>query len=219
MLTPLTEIGKWRPENWGTSFAHIFTVRQRSCGKVMFLVVSVCLFRGEVPVQTPGQPNPTLPSYRILAWGPPPPANLFNLGLNCTGSHAPRHVQTCSLWSMDCRQAGSWHSTGMPSCSILRSNAHRGWTLIVHETGLINREFMCRFQQYLSYVQVALSNRYTITWIYSRLVTKKTRKHSSRARTARFSGSVHRQTLPFGGRAPPPLDTDPHTHEQNDRHV
>ena len=36
------------------------------------------------------------------------------LGPHCT--ETPRHIQTCSLWSIDCRKAGGWHSTEMPSC-------------------------------------------------------------------------------------------------------
>ena len=37
---------------------------------------------------------------------PPPPVQ----------GPAPRHIQTSSLWIMDCRKAGSSHSTEMPSC-------------------------------------------------------------------------------------------------------
>ena len=29
---------------------------------------------------------------------------------------SPGHVQTCSLYRPDSWQAGSWHSTGIPSC-------------------------------------------------------------------------------------------------------
>ena len=43
----------------------------------------------------------------------PDPASLPVQG---PSSSAPRHVQTCSLWSSDCRRAGSWHFTEIPSC-------------------------------------------------------------------------------------------------------
>ena len=45
------------------------------------------------------------------------------LGLRCTGT-TPRNVQTCSLCSPYCRQAGSWHSTEMPSCLSCQMELH-----------------------------------------------------------------------------------------------
>ena len=77
----------------------------------MFSVVRVCaiLFRGHPQVTTVndaiGQSQitwDTHPSPSPLLYNAPPPTH--------------RHVQTCSLCSPDCRQAGGWHSTEMPSC-------------------------------------------------------------------------------------------------------
>ena len=56
----------------------------------------VSIFSTEIPVQGPFP-------HRILA--PSPPLYRDPLG----------HVQTCSLWSSDSRQAGGWHSTEIVS--------------------------------------------------------------------------------------------------------
>ena len=66
-----------------TYFKRIITAHQRSCGRVMFSVVSAHM-EGKV-VQGP----------------------------------LPEHIQTSSLWSADCRQAGDCHSTEMPSCYLV----------------------------------------------------------------------------------------------------
>ena len=50
--------------------------------------------------------------------GTPPSWTCSNL-FTWTSPHKPplpRHVQTCSVCTPDCRQAGGWHSTEIPSC-------------------------------------------------------------------------------------------------------
>ena len=72
------------------------TARQRSCWEVMFLVMSVILF-GEGSPQRAQPPSPDM--FKILQLGP-----------HCTRTHPqPTYVQTCLLWNVDCRRAGSWH--------------------------------------------------------------------------------------------------------------
>ena len=93
------------------------------------MCLSVCS-RG--PCTEP-QPRP-LPLYRTLALPPlyrtltplriqnfspaPDMFKLVKLGFHCAGSH-PKHVQTCSLWSTYCQQAGSFHAAEMPSCLFI----------------------------------------------------------------------------------------------------
>ena len=84
--------------NGSTAFLHpvdlllIITARQRSCGKDMFSVVSVCLsvcqlvilsvcLYAEVPIQEPPAP---LPPTLICS-------NLFSLDITIQGPHPPRH--------------------------------------------------------------------------------------------------------------------------------
>ena len=114
------------------TFWCVIIPRQRSFGKVMFSVVSVCHFvYGGVLVQGPG-----LPLYRVPAPAtqnmlnlvqlatslykdsPPDMFKLFNM--DPTLQWFPGHLQICPLWSTDCRQVGGWHSTDMPSCVFLK---------------------------------------------------------------------------------------------------
>ena len=92
--------------------------------------IHICLSgrRGGDPhTGTPPPPPSPLPQ-------PSPPADVLKfvqLWPHCTGSQCPdifnlyltgqypptsKHVQTCSLCSPDCWQAGGWHLTEMPSC-------------------------------------------------------------------------------------------------------
>ena len=107
---------------------NIFNACQWSCAKVMFSFISTCLV-GEEGIPTQGHP-PTLAPTPALA--PPRTCwNLFNFDLTVQGPSAQtystctsldstpppsKHVQTCSLCSPDCWQAGGWHLTEMPSC-------------------------------------------------------------------------------------------------------
>ena len=93
----------------------------------MFSVVcvcySVCLFMGVGPHHTGPQP-PSVQGFgpapvQGLALAPWTCSNLFKLDLSLQERppfHPPRHVQTCSLCSLDCGQAGSWNSTEIPFC-------------------------------------------------------------------------------------------------------
>ena len=66
-------------------------------------LVQTCsnLFNLDLTVQGPLSPD----MFKLVQPGP-----------HSTGPPFPRHVQTCSLCSPDCWQAGSRHSTEMPSC-------------------------------------------------------------------------------------------------------
>ena len=78
------------------------TTHQRSCGKLMLSVISVCPHwggGGGVPCTGPWP----LPSVQGLT---PPPS-----------TH--RHVRTSSLWTTDCQQVGGWHLTEIPPCCFI----------------------------------------------------------------------------------------------------
>ena len=79
----------------------IFTARQRSCGKVMFSVESVCLPTKEGPPCTGIQAKFSLHGHP--------------LSVQCFAP-LPRHIPICSPRSRDIWQADSWHSTEMLSC-------------------------------------------------------------------------------------------------------
>ena len=92
------------------------TARQRSCGKVMFSVVCVCVCvfregRGIRPLTQPPLKHPSPPSpYRAL-----PLSDTFKL---VQLGPPPRHTQTCSLCKENCQLEGGWHSTERPSCIV-----------------------------------------------------------------------------------------------------
>ena len=77
----------------------------------MFSVVRVCaiLFREHPQVTTV---NDAIGQSQIT-WGHP--SQPCPLTIQCPPP-THRHIQICSLCSPDCRQAGGWHSTEMPSC-------------------------------------------------------------------------------------------------------
>ena len=87
--------------------ATFITARQRSCGKVMFSVVCVCVcFQrgGTRPLTQPPPPYTTLPlsdMSKLVQLGPPPPTYL-------------RLVH----YAENCQRAGAWHSAEMPSCIV-----------------------------------------------------------------------------------------------------
>ena len=97
--------------------ASIRSLREGNVFSGVCLPVSLSVHR-EVPhVQCPG----VIPLLCTGHWPQPcpPPLDIskhVQLGPHCTGT--PRHIQTCSLWSIDCREAGGWHSTEMPSCVV-----------------------------------------------------------------------------------------------------
>ena len=85
-----------------------FTARQRSCEEVMFSVTCVChSVHNKITYVTTAN-NVMIPS---LSPGLPLPSLTI----------PPRHVQTCSRCSSDCRQAPSCYSTEMPSSGRLFS--------------------------------------------------------------------------------------------------
>ena len=43
-------------------------------------------------------------------------SNFVQLGRHCTGPLSSGCIETCSLWGTDCRKAGAWYATEMPSC-------------------------------------------------------------------------------------------------------
>ena len=85
--------GESSVQNCTMSSPGYFTARRRSCGKVMFSVVSV--HRGPI------LPLPMIPLVSSPYRTPPP---------------QPGHVQTYSLHSPDCRHVGGRHSNELPSC-------------------------------------------------------------------------------------------------------
>ena len=103
-------------------YENIITVRQRSCWKLLFSVMSVChsVHRGD-----PMWPLPVMhwtSPYRDMPPAQPRPSDMFKLlqlGPQCTGNPLPStHVRTCSLSSTYDWQAGGWYPTGMLSCDI-----------------------------------------------------------------------------------------------------
>ena len=89
--------------------------------KVMFSIMSVCqsvypqvrvsLFRTMAPSSSVHNPRPGPHLYRALT---PAPGHV-QLGLHCP---APDMFKFVHYKSMDCRKAGHWHSTEMPSCIL-----------------------------------------------------------------------------------------------------
>ena len=127
---------------WMTDLFHhcIFTSQQQSCSKVTFSVVHVChsVHGGGGSIDAIGQSQivwgpltlalsscthhtgPLWPSSSpSLSSSPRHIQNLFNLDLTIQGPLF-EHVQTCSLCSLYCLQAGIWHSTVMPSCYFVQ---------------------------------------------------------------------------------------------------
>ena len=77
----------------------IFPTCQRSCRKVIILVVCICLSQmGE--------------EVRVQGLVP----NMFKLVQLEPQQYMDPSPHPCSLWSANCWQAYSWHSTKMPSC-------------------------------------------------------------------------------------------------------
>ena len=128
---------------WLQSECAIFAAHQRSCGKVMFSVVSVyqsfCPGRGShitwlrmihwtsgplFPVIKPLSPRQDLSVKGLLGTHPSMDMRLFSAWISlyrdprCT-SPTPlphsRHIQTCSLWSRYGRQESGLHPTEMLS--------------------------------------------------------------------------------------------------------
>ena len=99
----------------------LFTARQRSCRKVMFSVMSICLSIC-LSVSTGWVPMCPLPMMPVVTspYSDPHPLCPHHTGFTVSPLNIPwaphsldRHVQ--SLWSPDCWQAHAWHSTEMPS--------------------------------------------------------------------------------------------------------
>ena len=134
---PWNCLHSWLWLDLGKFSSNFFTRRGSSCLPIMSLTFylqptklrednvfnCVCLFagRGGVPVQGPSHGTPL---YRTQLWLPltqdpgSPQSYLdsFHLDLIAHRVPFPGHVQTCSLCSPYCGQAGSWYSTEMPSC-------------------------------------------------------------------------------------------------------
>ena len=110
--------------------SHLFSARQRSCGKVTFSVVpfcqSICSQGGDTMWPVPMMPFVSHHTRTLLT----PVLALIQLGHSCTnpqtclavfkwsltvhGFTPSRHLQTCSLCILYSQQASSWLSTEMP---------------------------------------------------------------------------------------------------------
>ena len=94
------------------------TTKLREGNVFSHVSLSVCLFMGVGPHHTGPQPPLSTGLWSSPCTRPgPAPLDMFKLvqvGPQCTPT--PRHVQTCSLCSLDSGQAGSWHSTEIPFC-------------------------------------------------------------------------------------------------------